>query len=188
MVFLVVSKWRLFWTMINMRTTRNLHAKYYIIWTPKPLGQVVHISWLHLQLSDKMVAILDLVTKYLTYGFHVVLMLIFDFINLHLNTKTIILGKLVNISWLLDRSLMIGWRKNSWNPERVSSVFTFVSVCVSVCVYADYRAHLLTHGPYFWVKWSLGKNLFSRFSKFSFLPFLFAFFPYTECFFFTCKT
>ena len=42
-------------------------------------------------------------------------------------------------SWLLilGRSLMIGWRKNSWNPERVPSVFTFVcvrpSVCPSVC-------------------------------------------------------
>ena len=35
---------------------------------------------------------------------------------------------------LLDRSLMIGWRENSWNPERVSSVFTFVSVRLSVCV------------------------------------------------------
>ena len=34
----------------------------------------------------------------------------------------------------MDRSLMIGWRKNSWNPERVSSVFTFVSVCLSVCL------------------------------------------------------
>ena len=33
---------------------------------------------------------------------------------------------------LLDRSLIIGGRKKSWNPERVSSVFTFVSVCVSV--------------------------------------------------------
>ena len=29
---------------------------------------------------------------------------------------------------------MIGWRKHSWNPERVSSVFTFVCVCLSVCV------------------------------------------------------
>ena len=43
----------------------------------------------------------------------------------------------------LNRSLMIGWRKNSWNPERVSSVFTFVSVCLSACMYAGYRAHLL---------------------------------------------
>ena len=30
----------------------------------------------------------------------------------------------------LDRSLMIGRRKNSRNPERVSSVFTFVFVCL----------------------------------------------------------
>ena len=36
---------------------------------------------------------------------------------------------------LLDRSLMIGWRKNSWNAERVSSVFT-LNVCVSVCTRA----------------------------------------------------
>ena len=39
----------------------------------------------------------------------------------------------LNSLYLLDRSLMIGWRKNSWNPERVSSVFTFVSVRPSVC-------------------------------------------------------
>ena len=39
-----------------------------------------------------------------------------------------------NGKWLLllNRSLMIGWRKNSWDPERVSSVFTFVYVCLSV--------------------------------------------------------
>ena len=30
---------------------------------------------------------------------------------------------------LLGRSLMIGWRKNSWKPERVPSVVTFVCVC-----------------------------------------------------------
>ena len=40
----------------------------------------------------------------------------------------------------LDRSLMIGWRKNSWNPERVSSVFTFA--CFSL--WTGYRKHLLT--------------------------------------------
>ena len=34
---------------------------------------------------------------------------------------------------ILGRSLMIGWRKKSWNPERVPSVFTFVSVCLCVC-------------------------------------------------------
>ena len=30
---------------------------------------------------------------------------------------------------------MIGWRENSWHPERVSAVFTFVYVlsCLSVC-------------------------------------------------------
>ena len=40
---------------------------------------------------------------------------------------------------MLDRSLMIGcWRKNSWNPERVSSVFNFVCVCVSVRLYVSY--------------------------------------------------
>ena len=34
--------------------------------------------------------------------------------------------------------------KKSWNPESVPSVFTFVSICVSVCLYAGYRAHLFT--------------------------------------------
>ena len=33
------------------------------------------------------------------------------------------------------RSLMIGWRKNSWNPERVPTIVTFVCVCLSVCMY-----------------------------------------------------
>ena len=45
---------------------------------------------------------------------------------------------------LLGRALIIGWRKNSWNPERVPSVVTFLCVCVSVRVFAGYRAHLLT--------------------------------------------
>ena len=31
---------------------------------------------------------------------------------------------------ILNRYLMRSWRKNSWNPERMSSVFTFVSVCL----------------------------------------------------------
>ena len=35
---------------------------------------------------------------------------------------------------LLGRALIIGWRKNSWNPERVPSVVTFLCVCVSVCL------------------------------------------------------
>ena len=30
------------------------------------------------------------------------------------------------------------------NPERVSSVFTFVPVCLCVRLYAGYRGHLLT--------------------------------------------
>ena len=36
-------------------------------------------------------------------------------------------------AWLLDRSLMIGWMKHSLNPDRMSSVFTFVCVCLCVC-------------------------------------------------------
>ena len=43
----------------------------------------------------------------------------------------------------LGRSLMIGWRKKSWNPERVPTVVT-LSVCPSVCPSTTYRAHLLT--------------------------------------------
>ena len=38
------------------------------------------------------------------------------------------------VSSVLGRSLMIGWRKKSWNPERVPSVVTFVCVCLCVCV------------------------------------------------------
>ena len=64
------------------------------------LGQVVPISWLLLQISDKMVVILDLATIYLTYRFLVVLVLILDFINLHLDTKSTIPGELVHASWL----------------------------------------------------------------------------------------
>ena len=66
------------------------------------LGQllVVHISWLFFYFSDKKLAILDLATRYLTYRFFVVFMLILELINLHLDTKTIILGELVHASWL----------------------------------------------------------------------------------------
>ena len=66
------------------------------------------------------------------------------------------------------------------NPERVSSVFTFVSACLCVCLCPGYRGHLLTQEP-FWVKWSLEhekKNAFICFSKFSFLRFLLAFFDF----------
>ena len=43
---------------------------------------------------------------------------------------------------ILGRSLMIGWRKKSWNPERVPTV---VTLCVCPCVrpWAAYRSHLL---------------------------------------------
>ena len=37
---------------------------------------------------------------------------------------------------LMDRSLMIGWRRNFWNPERVSSLFLTPSVCLSVSALA----------------------------------------------------
>ena len=39
----------------------------------------------------------------------------------------------IQIHTILDRSLMIDWRENSGNFECVSSVFTFVCVCLSVC-------------------------------------------------------
>ena len=57
---------------------------------------------------------------------------------------------------LLGRSLMIGWRKNSWNPERAPSVVTFVCVRLSVRPLAGCRTHCLAQEPNFWVKWSLG--------------------------------
>ena len=44
---------------------------------------------------------------------------------------------------LLGRSLMIGWRKNSWNPERVPSV---VTLCVRPSVRARPTGHI------FWPK------------------------------------
>ena len=46
-------------------------------------------------------------------------------------------------NWMLDRSLMIDWRKNSWNPERVTSVFTFVSVCVSATEHTFWHRNLI---------------------------------------------
>ena len=77
----------------------------------------------------------------------------------------------------LNWSLMIGWRKNSWNPEKVSSVFTFVFVSLSICVCVStgYRVHLLTWEPNFRVEWSLGhekKCILFCFLKFLFLCFL----------------
>ena len=74
--------------------------------------------------------------------------------------------------WVLDLSLMIGWKKSSWSPERVSSVFTFV------CVYV----HGLQSTPFdlfdelnFWVELSLGLEKETHFfpPKCSCLRFLF---------------
>ena len=42
---------------------------------------------------------------------------------------------------------MIGWRKKSWNPERVPSVVTFVCVCLSVCLCVCNRATEHTFWP-----------------------------------------
>ena len=71
-----------------------------------------------------------------------------DYKNRKMATSSL---KVLESRYFFDRSLMIGWRKNSWNSERLSSVFTFVSVCLSVCLcvclYAGYRAHLLTYEP-----------------------------------------
>ena len=54
--------------------------------------------------------------------------------------ETLAIRIIYTINWIymayifiLGRSLMIGWRKKSWNLERVPLVFTFVCVCVSVC-------------------------------------------------------
>ena len=83
---------------------------------------------------------------------------------------------------VLGRSLMIGWRKNSWNPERVPSVVTFVSVCVSV------RSRATGHT--FWPRnlifglsdpWDMRKKrIFLFFEIFIFTLFIgiFRFFPY----------
>ena len=52
-------------------------------------------------------------------------------------STAIFFSKHWTISLLLffGRSLMIGWRKNSWNPERMPTVVTFVSVCLCVHFY-----------------------------------------------------
>ena len=91
------------------------------------------------------------------------------------------------MTWqILGRSLMIGWRKNSWNPERVPTVVTFVSVCLSVCVSVRPRAA----GDTFWHRtlifglsdpWDMRKKrIFLFFEIFIFTPFIgiFRFFPY----------
>ena len=83
---------------------------------------------------------------------------------------------------VLGRSLMIGWRENSWNPERVPSVFTFVSVCPFL------RTRATDHS--FWPRnlifgssdpWDMRKKrIFLFFEIFIFTLFIgiFRFFPY----------
>ena len=91
---------------------------------------------------------------------------------------------------ILDRSLMIGWRKNSWNPERVSSVFTFVSVCLCVCLSVCVSVCTRATEHTFWHRnvifgssdpWDMRKKrIFLFFEIFIFTLFIgiFRFFPY----------
>ena len=46
---------------------------------------------------------------------------------------------------VLGRSLMIVWRINSWKPERVPTVVTFVCVCLCVCVCSRATEHTFWH-------------------------------------------
>ena len=71
---------------------------------------------------------------------------------------------------LLGRSLLIAWRKNSWNPERVPSVVTFVSVCSRATEHTFWPRNLIfgLSDP-----WDMRiKPIFFCFSKFLFLRFL----------------
>ena len=78
---------------------------------------------------------------------------------------------------LLARSLMIGWLKKSWNPQRVSSVVT-LSVCLCVRPSVRERATGHTFTPRNLIfglndPWDMRKKkIFFCFSKFSFLRFL----------------
>jgi len=86
---------------------------------------------------------------------------------------------------LLGRSLMIGWRKKSWNPERVPTV---VTLCVRVSVRVSVRARPTGH--IFWPSnlifglndpWDMRKKrIFLLFEIFTFTLFMdiFRFFPY----------
>ena len=92
----------------------------------------------------------------------------------HRNGSTALLNK--RNAEILDRSLLIGWRDHSWNPERVSSVFTFVSVCVPVCTRPT--EHTVWHNMkllYGWVIIIFGtwkRSTFYCFSTLSLTPFL----------------
>ena len=90
-----------------------------------------------------------------------------------------------NKDTLLGRSLMIGWRKKSWNPERVPSVVTLcvrVSVRVSVCERAT--SHTFWHRNLIFGlsdPWDMRKKrIFLFFEIFIFTLFIgiFRFFPY----------
>ena len=89
---------------------------------------------------------------------------------------------------LLDRSLMIGWSKNSWNPERVSSVFTLISVCLSICTWGT--------EPIFWPRniifgfidpWEMRFFKYFFFPNFHLYAFYLHFFFIIQSGFFTCK-
>ena len=75
---------------------------------------------------------------------------------------------------LLDRSLMIGWRKSSWNSERVSSVFTFLSVSIY-----GLQSTSFDLGTNFWIEWSLEhekeNQFFFSFRNFHFYAFIWHF-------------
>ena len=82
-----------------------------------------------------------------------------------------------HIGQCVDRYLMIDWKKHSWNPKRVSSAFTFASVCLSVCK-KSCRAHILTFGMS--DSWDMRKKtrIAFFFDFFLCLPFLLAFFDF----------
>ena len=82
-------------------------------------------------------------------------------------------------SFILDRSLMTDWRKHSGKPERVSSQFTFVCVCVHARGLLRSWSHFLATKTNFWVEWSLENEKETFFSsKIQFLRFWLTFFLY----------
>ena len=82
--------------------------------------------------------------------------------------------KLISWGMKLDQPLMIGWRKKSWNPERVASVVT-LPVYVSVNELQDTPFAFWPRNLIFGLNdpWDMGKKRLIFSSKFSFLCFLF---------------
>ena len=87
-------------------------------------------------------------------------------------------------TFLLDQSLIV-WRKNSWNPQRVSSVFTFS--CLSVCMLATEHT--------FWPRnlifglsdpWYMRKKHFFYVSKYPYTFILLVYFSIDENDFLLC--